>query len=74
MKKFAVLSTLLVVALLAGACAQPTAAPTEPPPPPPPPSGLPDLGGRQITVAVENAYLPFNYIDPRHRRAGWLGL
>ena len=25
---------------------------------------LPDLGGREITVAVENAYLPFNYIDP----------
>lgn len=22
------------------------------------------LGGREITVAVENAYLPFNYIDP----------
>lgn len=22
-----------------------------------------DLGGREITVAVENAYLPFNYID-----------
>jgi polar amino acid transport system substrate-binding protein len=25
---------------------------------------LPDLEGREITVAVENAYLPFNYIDP----------
>jgi polar amino acid transport system substrate-binding protein len=25
--------------------------------------GLPDLGGRQITIAVENAYLPFNYIS-----------
>ena len=24
---------------------------------------LPDLAGRVITVAVENAYLPFNYID-----------
>lgn len=24
---------------------------------------LVDLGGRKITVAVENAYLPFNYID-----------
>jgi polar amino acid transport system substrate-binding protein len=72
MKRLAVLSTLLIVALLAGACAQPTAAPTEPPPPPPPPSGLPDLGGRQITVAVENAYLPFNYIDPdTGEPAGW---
>ena len=26
-------------------------------------SGLPDLGGREITVAIENAYLPFNYIS-----------
>jgi len=24
---------------------------------------LPDLGGREITIAMENAYLPFNYID-----------
>ncbi len=35
-------------------------------------SGLPDLGGREITVAVENAYLPFNYIDPNTgEAAGW---
>ena len=26
-------------------------------------SGLPDLGGREVTIAVENAYLPFNYIS-----------
>ncbi|MFQ5554224.1 MAG: substrate-binding periplasmic protein [Acidimicrobiia bacterium] len=26
------------------------------------PSGLPDLGGQEVTVGVENAYLPFNYI------------
>ena len=25
--------------------------------------GLPDLGGREVTVAIENAYLPFNYIS-----------
>jgi len=25
--------------------------------------GLPDLGDREITIGVENAYLPFNYID-----------
>ncbi|MGI9608482.1 MAG: substrate-binding periplasmic protein, partial [Acidimicrobiales bacterium] len=25
-------------------------------------SALPDLGGRNVTVGVENAYLPFNYI------------
>ena len=34
--------------------------------------GLPDLGGRAVTVAVENAYLPFNYIDPTSGEgAGW---
>jgi polar amino acid transport system substrate-binding protein len=35
-------------------------------------SGLPDLEGRTVTVAVENAYLPFNYIDPAtNEPAGW---
>jgi len=33
---------------------------------------LPDLGGREITVAVENAYLPFNYINLETGEAeGW---
>ncbi|NJO83723.1 MAG: transporter substrate-binding domain-containing protein [Blastochloris sp.] len=33
---------------------------------------LPDLGGREITIAVENAYLPFNFIDPTtNEPAGW---
>jgi polar amino acid transport system substrate-binding protein len=33
---------------------------------------LPDLGGREITIAVENAYLPFNYIDAETGEpAGW---
>lgn len=26
-------------------------------------ANLPDLGGREVTIAVENAYLPFNYIS-----------
>ena len=35
-------------------------------------SGLPDLEGREITIAVENLYLPFNYIDPdTGEPAGW---
>jgi polar amino acid transport system substrate-binding protein len=35
-------------------------------------AGLPDLGGREVTVAVENAYLPFNYYDPATGEpAGW---
>lgn len=33
---------------------------------------LPDLGGRVITVAVENAYIPFNFLDPvTGEPAGW---
>ncbi len=33
---------------------------------------LPDLEGQEITVAVENAYLPFNFIDPETGEgAGW---
>jgi len=33
---------------------------------------LPDLEGRVITVAVENAYIPFNYIDEETGEAdGW---
>ncbi len=32
----------------------------------------PDLEGRTITVAVENAYLPFNYLDPETGEpTGW---
>jgi polar amino acid transport system substrate-binding protein len=35
-------------------------------------SGLPDLDGREVSIAVENAYLPFNYIDPdTGEPAGW---
>lgn len=34
--------------------------------------GLADLGGREVTIAVENAYLPFNYYDPETGEpAGW---
>ncbi|HIE57436.1 MAG TPA: amino acid ABC transporter substrate-binding protein [Anaerolineales bacterium] len=69
MKKILTLSIILILAaLVLGACQ--SAAPeasgdtTE--------GGLPDLGGREITIAVENAYLPFNYIDPDSGEpAGW---
>ena len=30
----------------------------------------PDLGGREVTIAIENAYLPFNYIDLATGEAG----
>ena len=35
-------------------------------------NGLPDLGGCEFTFAVENSYLPFNYVDPTDGTAkGW---
>jgi polar amino acid transport system substrate-binding protein len=41
--------------------------PTEPPEAEPEPEEeevmLPDLGGREITIAVENAYLPYNFVS-----------
>lgn len=38
----------------------------------PQPAPLPDLGGREVKVAVENAYPPFSSIDPQTGQAvGW---
>lgn len=35
-------------------------------------AALPDLGGRTVTVSIENAYIPFNYIDEATGEAvGW---
>ena len=35
-------------------------------------NGLADLGGREVTIAIENAYLPFNYIRLDNGQAeGW---
>ncbi|MFN8597178.1 MAG: transporter substrate-binding domain-containing protein [Anaerolineae bacterium] len=88
MKTFRIVSLLLVVLMVIAACAPaaapvaaPTAAPaanpTEVPPaqaPTPDTSSgkLPDLGGREVTVAIENAYIPFNYIRLDNGKAeGW---
>jgi len=35
------------------------------------PEVLPDLGGREVVVAVENAYPPFNYIGEDGEPEGW---
>ena len=32
---------------------------------------LPDLGGREVTVAVENAYPPLQFVDPSGTAIGW---
>lgn len=53
------------------------AAPTEAPaateaPAPAATGALPDLGGREVTIALENAYPPFNYVNPATGQAeGW---
>ena len=37
-----------------------------------PPAGpTTDLGGREVRIAVENAYPPFNYIDDAGEAVGW---
>lgn len=68
-----ILTSLLLIFLLSACGGAPAAspspanAPTESAPtaqPSPPSTGLPDLGGRRVTIAVENAYPPFNYINP----------
>lgn len=74
MRKLAALTAAAILALGLAACGDddddddagstpdPTSAEGE----------LPDLGGRELTIAVENAYLPFNYIDPETGEgAGW---
>ncbi len=65
---------LFVTATIAlSACAAPPAAPAAPAAQQPTTtSGLPDLGGREITIAIENAYIPFNYIRLDNGQAeGW---
>lgn len=32
---------------------------------------LPDLGGRVVTIAIENAYPPFNYLEDDGTAVGW---
>jgi polar amino acid transport system substrate-binding protein len=62
-KMFALASILMLAALVLGACGSSTAPTEAPVEPAPSTGGLPDLGGREILIAVENAYNPFNFID-----------
>jgi len=79
MKKVSYLlfAMLVIGAMVLAACspaATPEPAQEEPEPAAPAveEGGLPDLGGREVNIAMENAYLPFNYIDPETGEgAGW---
>jgi len=86
MKTVRILGLLVVAAMLFGAVASckpaatPTPAPPTPTPAPPTPTPvLPtptpekyDLGGREVKIAVENAYPPFNFIDEKTGKGvGW---
>ena len=69
LKKRAIAMLVVALALVASACASDgsstTTAATAA-------GEVPDLGGRTVTIAVENAYLPFNYIPVGATEgAGW---
>jgi len=79
MKLMKLLTVVLVFSFVLAACSTP-AAPVEEAPAVEAPAveapaaegTLPDLGGREIIVAVENAYPPFNYVDETTGEgAGW---
>jgi len=73
------ISLVALAGLISAACAaqpRPAAAPTAAAPEatsvPASAEGLPDLGGREVTVAIENAYLPFNFVRlDTGEAAGW---
>jgi len=77
MKKLGLIA-LVIAGILLASCA-PAAAPECPPAPTcpaapecPPVGPVTDLGGREVTIAVENAYPPFNMIDEATGEAvGW---
>jgi polar amino acid transport system substrate-binding protein len=74
MKKIAVLVTLVsILGLVLTSCAPaPEATPCPECPECPPTGPVTDLGGREVAIAVENAYPPFNYIDEETDEAvGW---
>ncbi len=77
MKKFSfVLGVLVLASMVLVGCGATTPATAVPPttaaPTTAPAGALPDLGGKTITVAVENAYPPFNSIDTATGKGvGW---
>ena len=58
--KLVLLVLVVVLPVLGAAVAQDSA-----------PVAWPDLGGKEITVAVENLYPPYNYLDTDNQPIGW---
>lgn len=73
MKKLFTLVSLMAIAILVLAACGGQAEPAEPAPAEGgSAAGMPDLGGKTVVVAVENAYPPFNNIDEATGEAvGW---
>jgi polar amino acid transport system substrate-binding protein len=82
MKAIRFVSFMLAVLFVVAACqpaAVPAVKPTEAPKPAaaqstqaPATSALPDLGGKDVTIAVEDQYIPFNYVRLDNGKAeGW---
>jgi len=70
MKALRIVSFIIILSFLAAACTPATSTPMATTAPPA--NTLPDLGGRKIIVAVENAYPPFNSIDTTtNQGVGW---
>jgi polar amino acid transport system substrate-binding protein len=70
MKTFATVVTLIsVLCLVLAGCAPAAPAPECPECAPTGPTT--DLGGREVRIAVENAYPPFNVIDESGEAVGW---
>lgn len=70
MKEYRVVCVMIILVLLVTACA-PAATATPAATTAPVTGSLPDLGGRKVIVAVENAYPPFNSTDANGNGIGW---
>jgi polar amino acid transport system substrate-binding protein len=70
MKAYRLFACVLIFAFLAVACA-PAATPTSGSSSPGTGGTLADLGGKDVIVAVENAYPPFNSVDENGNGIGW---
>jgi len=70
MKALRIISLLVILSFFAVACA-PAATSTPAASTTSVTSSLPDLGGRKVIVAVENAYPPFNNTDVNGNGIGW---